>query len=249
MLLAAFPSRHGEKFPGPSTARPDAAPVAPAQPFAQSEKSAQRTRPSEEAALRPLPSPATITPAWLRYAVPAPPISDRPLVAIVLDDLRLDRVRTAEAIRLGGPLTLFFMTYERPRGGRHRQRATPVTSSFCTYRWRWFDRREDPGPHGLFTALSRDEIIERLRWRLGRFGGFVGINNHMCSKFTSDERGMAPVMEELRARALMFLDVDQTQAANRQAACKVGHITSNQQATRVDQAFPHGSDAESGRKA
>jgi polysaccharide deacetylase 2 family uncharacterized protein YibQ len=58
-----------------------------------------------------------------------------------------------------------------------------------------FDRREDPGPHGLFTALSRDEIIERLRWGLGRFGGFVGINNHMCSQFTSDERGMAPVME------------------------------------------------------
>jgi polysaccharide deacetylase 2 family uncharacterized protein YibQ len=68
------------------------------------------------------------------------------------------------------------------------------------------DRQADPGPHGLLAGLSRDEIIERLRWGLGRFDGFVGINNHMGSKFTSDERGMEPVMEELRARGLLFLD-------------------------------------------
>src|SRR5215472_11845080 len=68
------------------------------------------------------------------------------------------------------------------------------------------DRRADPGPRGLYTSLSREEIIERLRWGLGRFDGFVGINNHMGSKFTADERGMAPVMEELRARGLVFLD-------------------------------------------
>jgi hypothetical protein len=117
LLLAAFPSRHGEKFPGPSTARPDA-PVAPAQPFAQSEKSAHPTRPTEEATLRPLPmpSPVTIKPAWLRDAVPALPTGNRPVVAVVLHDLGLDRVRTAEAVRLGGPLTLSFMTYASDLG-------------------------------------------------------------------------------------------------------------------------------------
>jgi polysaccharide deacetylase 2 family uncharacterized protein YibQ len=68
------------------------------------------------------------------------------------------------------------------------------------------DRHADPGPRGLFTALPREENLARLRWGLGRLAGFVGINNHMGSKFTSDAHSMTPVMEELRARGLVFLD-------------------------------------------
>jgi uncharacterized protein len=36
------------------------------------------------------------------------------------------------------------------------------------------------------SPRSRDEILEQLRWGLDRFDGFVGINNHMGSKFTAD---------------------------------------------------------------
>ncbi len=68
------------------------------------------------------------------------------------------------------------------------------------------DRHEDPGAHALYTSLTRDEILERLRWGLRRFDGFVGINNHMGSKFTADAQGMAPVIAELRARGLLFLN-------------------------------------------
>jgi uncharacterized protein len=53
---------------------------------------------------------------------------------------------------------------------------------------------------------SRDEILDRLRWGLTGFDGFVGINNHMGSKFTADANSMAPVMAESRARGLAFLD-------------------------------------------
>jgi len=68
------------------------------------------------------------------------------------------------------------------------------------------DRHADPGPHALFTTLTREQILERLRWGLGRFDGFVGINNHMGSRFTADAQSMTPVIEELRARGLVFLD-------------------------------------------
>jgi len=209
LLLAIVPSRHGEKSAGPDAALTGAAPPDPTRPFAHLEKPVPPAKPSTEAALRlppPMPRPGAARPTWLRYAVPAPPSGDRPLVAIVLDDLGLDRVRTAEAIRLSGPLTLSFMTYASElttqtqaahRAGHELLLHVPMEA---------VDRQADPGPHGLFTALSRDEIVERLRWGLGRFEGFIGINNHMGSKFTSDERGMAPVMEELRARGLLFLD-------------------------------------------
>jgi len=207
VLLATLSSRHGEQLPAPSAARPDAAPVASAQPFASPEKAVRPARPTEEAALRPPPPMLAVSkPAWLRYAVPAPATGNRPLVAIVLDDLGLDRLRTAEAMRLSGPLTLSFMTYASDLAAQTQAARHAGHELLLHVPMEAVDQHADPGPHGLFTALSRDEILERLRWGLGRFDGFVGINNHMGSKFTSDERGMAPVMEELHARGLMFLD-------------------------------------------
>jgi hypothetical protein len=67
-------------------------------------------------------------------------------------------------------------------------------------------RAEDMGPNGLAVALSHDELLRRLRWDLGRFEGYVGINNHMGSRFTSDAPGMMAVMAELKARGLLFID-------------------------------------------
>jgi polysaccharide deacetylase 2 family uncharacterized protein YibQ len=208
-FLATLPSRHGEKLAGPNAALQEAAPAAPTRPFAHPEKPVQPAKPTEEAALRPpppLPRPSTPKPAWLRYAVASPPTGNRPIVAIVLDDLGLDRVRTAEAIRLSGPLTLSFMTYASELAAQAQAARHAGHELLLHVPMEPVDRQEDPGPHGLFTALSGEEVIERLRWGLARFDGYVGINNHMGSKFTADERGMAPVMEELRARGLMFLD-------------------------------------------
>jgi polysaccharide deacetylase 2 family uncharacterized protein YibQ len=209
VLLATLSSRHGAQLPAPRAARPDAAPAAPAQPFASPEKAVRPARPTEEAALRPpppMPSPAGAKPAWLRYAVPAPATGNHPLVAIVLDDLGLDRLRTGEAMRLSGPLTLSFMTYASDLAAQTQAARHAGHELLLHVPMEAVDQHADPGPHGLFTTLSREEILERLRWGLGRFDGFVGINNHMGSKFTADERGMAPVMEELHARGLMFLD-------------------------------------------
>jgi uncharacterized protein len=129
-----------------------------------------------------------------------------PLVAIVLDDLGLDRMRTAEAMRLSGPLTLSFMTYASDLAAQTQAARHAGHELLAHLPMEAVDNHADPGPHGLFTGLSREETLQRLRWGLGRFDGFVGINNHMGSEFTADERGMAPVMEELSARGLIFLD-------------------------------------------
>jgi hypothetical protein len=67
-------------------------------------------------------------------------------------------------------------------------------------------RNNDAGPGPLDVRLSADEILRRLRWDLGRFDGYVGINNHMGSRFTSDAEALRPVMQELHDRGLLFLD-------------------------------------------
>jgi uncharacterized protein len=203
LMFATLPDRHDHRFPEPSFVRPSGVVVAPP------EKPPQPTKPIDETALRPpprVPPPVAAQPAWLRYAVPAPPIGNRPLVAIVLDDLGLDQARTAEAIRLRGPLTMSFMTYASDLAEQTMAARRAGHELFLHVPMEAVNGHADPGPHALFTTLTHEQILERLRWGMGRFDGFVGINNHMGSKFTADAQSMAPVMEELGARGLAFLD-------------------------------------------
>src|SRR3984893_18706419 len=207
LLLATLSGRHSERTPGPSAARSAGPPAPPGEPVAPSEKPLPSARPPQEAALRPPAAlPPGAKPPWLRFAVPAPPTGSRPLVAIVFDDLGLDRVRTAEATRLRGPLTMSFMTYAGDLAEQTEAARRAGHELFLHVPMEAVDRHADPGPHGLFTALSREENLARPRWGLGRAAGFVGINNHMGSKFTADAHSMMPIMEELRARGLVFLD-------------------------------------------
>ncbi len=217
VFLAMLPAQREAKAPEASTPPTIMAKAAPARVHAppaprsgtSPQKAEESPKPVVEAALRPpppLPASPRAEPAWLRFAVPASPGGGRPLVAIVLDDVGLDRARTAAAIRLPGPVTLSFMTYANDLAEQTGAARLAGHELLLHVPMEAVDRREDPGPHALFTSLSRDEIVERLRWGLDRFAGYVGINNHMGSKFTADSQSMAPVIAELHARGLLFLD-------------------------------------------
>src|SRR3546814_12390358 len=68
------------------------------------------------------------------------------------------------------------------------------------------DSAVPPGPEALLVSADDAELRRRLNWGLGRFEGFVGINNHMGSRFTRNEPGMSFVLAELHRRGLLFLD-------------------------------------------
>lgn len=148
----------------------------------------------------------TDPPAWQRYAVPVAASGARPMIAIVLDDLGLNRPGTRRAIALPGPLTLSFMTYANDlphltsaarAAGHELMLHVPMEPQGANY---------DPGPNVLSDSLGVGELHERLNWGLARFDGFVGINNHMGSRFSTSSEGMYAVMRTLRARGLLFLD-------------------------------------------
>jgi uncharacterized protein len=205
--------------PGPSAS----APLPAVEPSAGSQAGANTQAPSppptaapgaspdtQTAMLPPRPettTPSGVQPAWLRFATAAPvDLRDKPRVAIVIDDLGLDRPRTERAIALAPAVTMSFLAYsgDLPRLTEMARRAghemivhvpmEPVNTKI------------DMGPNGLATTQSKDEVLRRLNWDLGRFDGYVGINNHMGSRFTGDAQAMGWVMDELKARGLMFLD-------------------------------------------
>jgi len=159
-----------------------------------------------QAALPPaMPGPAG--PAlWQQNAIAMAPTGGRPMIAIVLDDVGVNRRGAQKAIALPAPLTLSFMTYANDlpamtaaahRAGHELMLHVPMQP---------VSDAMDPGPNVLRDDLPRFELMQRLAWGLARFDGYVGINNHMGSRFTASPDGMALVMEELRRRGLLFLD-------------------------------------------
>ncbi len=63
-----------------------------------------------------------------------------------------------------------------------------------------------PGAHAILVGLDDAEIRRRVRRALQSVPHARGINNHMGSKATSDERVMRLVLSELKDRNLLFLD-------------------------------------------
>lgn len=156
--------------------------------------------------LPPPPTPSEVEPPWRRYAAAAEAADGRTPIAVVLDDLGLDRARTERAIGLATPLTLAFMPYAaevRQEAELARARGHEL---LVHVPMEPISRAADMGPNGLATGLARDEMLRRLRWDLDRFDAYVGINNHMGSRFTADADAMRPVIDELKARGLLFLN-------------------------------------------
>ena len=142
---------------------------------------------------------------WRRNAVPFRDLSSRPLIAIVIDDVGLDRARSKRAWELPGPMTMSFLPYakdlpEQARAARARGHELMLHMPMEP------NGRNDPGPGALMVSMSDAELRQRLLIALESFGGYVGINNHMGSRFTASRPGMDLVMRQLKPRGLMFLD-------------------------------------------
>ena len=147
-----------------------------------------------------------VLPEWRRNAVAVVAPIEAPWIAIVIDDMGLDRANSARAVRLPGPLTLAYLPYAEGLAAQTARARAAGHELLVHIPMEPMSAAEDPGPNALATTLDRDEIARRLDWALDRFEGYVGASNHMGSRFTADAAAMRGVLEELRDRGLMFLD-------------------------------------------
>ncbi|MCZ4282049.1 divergent polysaccharide deacetylase family protein [Kiloniella laminariae] len=130
---------------------------------------------------------------------------ERPRVAVVLDDVGVNRRGAELAIELPASITLSFMTYApgvkaMAAEARHRGHELMLHVPMEPV------GRADPGPNALLTGLSDQEILSRLDWGMSQFDGYIGINNHMGSKFTAWDKGMTLVLAQIAKTDYFFLD-------------------------------------------
>lgn len=145
-------------------------------------------------------------PAWLRNALSFTAPHSGPMIAIVIDDMGLDRKRSARVVGLPGPLTLAWLPYanDLPRQTRAARAAGHELMVHIPMEPQGGDI--DPGPGAMTVSAGSGELLRRLDQGLKAFDGYIGINNHMGSRFTEDRPGMRTVLSELHRRGLVFLD-------------------------------------------
>lgn len=145
---------------------------------------------------------------WQVYARPFPANDKRPRIAIVIADMGLSGVTTMNGLqKLPAAVTLSFVPYaerldswiERARTKGHEvMMSIPMEPVAFP--------RDDPGPNALLSGMTRERLIERLETSLGKGVGYVGITTTTGSKFTTKPDVMAPVIDALKQRGLLFLD-------------------------------------------
>ena len=205
-LAAAVPSPRMRAFLTAAFALACAGGAAAQQAPTAAEVFARIGTPTPVTATAPALAPARAQPAWQRFAVPAPASGGLPRIAIVIDDVGVHIPNSWRAVELPGPLTISLMTYalnlsalaQAAHGAGHELLLhVPMEPEGPDV---------DPGPNVLLAQTSREELLRRITWALGRVDGVVGVNNHMGSRFTADRAAMDLLMGELSRRGLLFLD-------------------------------------------
>ena len=125
-------------------------------------------------------------------------------IAIIIDDMGMGNSTRAVA-DLPAEVTLSFLPYAPDLQNQVRQvlaRGHEVLLHLPMEPLGY----ENPGPGALLTDLSLEELSVRLSKALTSFEGYVGVNNHMGSKFTKYREGMEFVLEVLHEKGLFFID-------------------------------------------
>ncbi|MGO0058923.1 divergent polysaccharide deacetylase family protein [Brevibacillus fluminis] len=128
-------------------------------------------------------------------------------LAIVIDDFGNNMDGTKEMLDLPIPLTVAVMPFmpstkqdAELAHTRHHEVFVHLPMEPVKGKRSWL------GPGAITTDLSDAEIRKRVQAAIDDVPHAIGINNHMGSKATADERVMRVVLTVCKERGLMFLD-------------------------------------------
>lgn len=145
---------------------------------------------------------------YARPAVGVDGAQGRPLVAVVVTGLGINPTTSVEAAQaLPEAVTMAFAPYGKDLAGSTAAARNGGHELFLEVPLEPFDYPDnDPGPDTLLTGKAPRENLDKLFNVMGSFGGYVGLINNMGARFTSSGADFGPMIEELGARGLGYLD-------------------------------------------
>jgi len=128
-------------------------------------------------------------------------------IAIVIDDLGNDMEGTEEILALDAPLTVAVMPF-LPSSQRDAEQAhaaghevilhLPMEPNRGLKRWL--------GPGAITADLTDEQVRKRVEEAIAQVPHAIGINNHMGSKITANERIMRVILQVCKEHNLFYLD-------------------------------------------
>ncbi|WP_340022707.1 divergent polysaccharide deacetylase family protein [Paenibacillus sp. FSL K6-1096] len=128
-------------------------------------------------------------------------------VAVIIDDFGNDMRGTDEMFKLPVKITVAVMPFLRS-SEQDARRAHELGFDVLVH-LPMEPRQGKPewlGPGAVLTSMSDAEIRKRVEEALDNVPFAIGINNHMGSKVTGDERVMGIVLTVCKERGLFFVD-------------------------------------------
>ncbi len=133
---------------------------------------------------------------------------DAPRIALIVGGLGLSSATTTSALeKLPAEVSFAFAPYGEDVAGEARRARERGHETFLQAPMESFDApRSDPGPHTLKTDSAPDQATADLHWLMTRFSGYVGLVNFLGAKFLANDSALTPMLRELSARGLAFID-------------------------------------------
>jgi uncharacterized protein len=142
------------------------------------------------------------------YRRPANSDPGSPRIALIVTGLGLNRTFTRLAVKeLPPEMTLAFapiggdlwdQSAEARAAGHELLLEAPMEPLATNDRSAW--------PHELSTQANAARNLQELRWSMSRFPGYFGIINFLGSKLTADRSAITPILQEIAARGLAYVD-------------------------------------------
>lgn len=134
-----------------------------------------------------------------------PASSAKKLIAIVIDDMGINKKRTTEINEIKAPITASFLTYgtqlaEQVQASKDSGHEIILHIPMEPY------SAANTAPDQLLVNMSNEQIADRFEEMLQKIDGLKGGNNHMGSKFTENREKLAVVMKILKEKNMFFLD-------------------------------------------
>jgi hypothetical protein len=127
-------------------------------------------------------------------------------MAFILDDLGFHRAGTKEALKINRPITVAVLPF-RPYSTQEAKSFKEAGHQVLLHLPMEPVSETNPGAGAIYTDMTEDEIKDQLRKDIADLGIEVaGVNNHMGSKATADERVMKIVLGYLQERGIFFVD-------------------------------------------
>lgn len=133
-------------------------------------------------------------------------VEGSPKIAIIIDDMGVDRRRSFKVLDIDAPLTLAFLPYAEQLEGITQEAKSKGHELMIHMPMEAMTNPVSLGPIALKDGMSQDEVFDNLDQAFESFDGYVGLNNHMGSRVTQNPAIMDAVMQRLKNKGLYFID-------------------------------------------